>query len=199
MASQDDVRRIARRLPGATESLDRFGFSVTHKNKARGFVWVWMERALPDKPAGKSPRGPRVPQPRVLAVRVASELEKAALLSADPEKFFTEPHYHGFPAVLVRLAAVTIEELRPLVTEAWRCLAPPQLVRAYDAGEIALPIEPREPVTRRRKPAAAPRKPAASRKRTAPRKRAAALDEPAPRPGKPAPRASPRRSSAART
>jgi hypothetical protein len=38
--------------------------------------------------------------------------------------FFTEPHYDGFPAILVRLAAVTVRELRPLITEAWRCQAP---------------------------------------------------------------------------
>ena len=28
------------------------------------------------------------------------------LIASDPEKFFTEPHYNGFPAVLVRLAAI---------------------------------------------------------------------------------------------
>jgi hypothetical protein len=39
-------------------------------------------------------------------------------------KFFTEPHYNGFPAVLVRLPAVTARELRPIITEAWRCQAP---------------------------------------------------------------------------
>ena len=43
---------------------------------------------------------------------------------ADPEKFFTEPHYNGFPAVLVRLPAVTAAELRQLLGEAYRCQAP---------------------------------------------------------------------------
>ena len=33
-------------------------------------------------------------------MRVASLAEKEELLAADPEKFFTEPHYNGFPAVL---------------------------------------------------------------------------------------------------
>ena len=32
-----------------------------------------------------------------------------------------KPHYDGFPAVLVRLPAVSARELRPLITEAWRC------------------------------------------------------------------------------
>jgi len=47
-----------------------------------------------------------VPNPEVLAVRVASLAEKDELIAADPEKFFTEPHYNGFPAVLVRLPAI---------------------------------------------------------------------------------------------
>jgi hypothetical protein len=45
-------------------------------------------------------------------------------LSLDANEFFTEPHYNGFPAILIRLPAVTARELRPLITEAWRCQAP---------------------------------------------------------------------------
>ena len=51
------------------------------------------------------------------------------LLGSDPAKFFTEPHYNGFPAVLVRLPAVEADELRELITDAWRCQAPRSLVR----------------------------------------------------------------------
>jgi hypothetical protein len=74
-----------------------------------------MERVTPGKP--------RIPQPKVVALRVANLHEKERLIASDPEKFFTEPHYEGFPAILVRLAAVTARELRPLLTEAWRCQA----------------------------------------------------------------------------
>ena len=42
----------------------------------------------------------------MFAVRVSGEEEKQALIAADPEKFFTEPHYNGYPAVLVRLDAI---------------------------------------------------------------------------------------------
>jgi hypothetical protein len=121
MASQADVRRIALSLPGTEEAPDRFAFSVRHKGKPKGFVWVWMERVTPKKP--------RVPQPGVIAVRVASLYDKDFLLGVDRLKFFTEPHYDGFPAVLVRLPAVTARELRPIITEAWRCLTP----KAVDA------------------------------------------------------------------
>ncbi len=47
----------------------------------------------------------------------------------DPETFFTEPHYDGFPAVLVRLAAVKPRRLEQLIEEAWRCQAPKDLVK----------------------------------------------------------------------
>jgi len=46
------------------------------------------------------------------------------MLTLNPAKFFTEPHYDGFPAILVRLPAVTARELKPIITEAWRCQAP---------------------------------------------------------------------------
>jgi len=117
MATQADVRRIALALPGVQEGADRFAFSVLRKGKPKGFVWIWMERVDPKKA--------RVPQPRVIAARVENLARKEALISRDPAKFFTEPHYEGFPAVLVRLPAVTAKELGPIITAAWRCMASP--------------------------------------------------------------------------
>jgi hypothetical protein len=114
MATQQDVRRIALSLPQTSEAEDRFG--VLNKGKLKGFAWSWNERI--------DPRKPRVPNPEVLAVRVASLAEKEELLAADPDKFFTEPHYNRFPAVLVRLPAIGVGELAELLTDAWRCQAP---------------------------------------------------------------------------
>jgi hypothetical protein len=119
MASQADVRRIALSLPETEEARNHFAFSVRNKGKLKGFVWVWMERVAPKKP--------RVPQPDVIAVRVANLDDKDSLLALNPAKFFTEPHYKGFPAVLVNLPSVTVGELKPLITEAWRCQAPKDL------------------------------------------------------------------------
>jgi len=116
MATQADVRRIALSLPAAEQVPDRFAFSVRSKGKLKGFAWVWMERVVPKKP--------RVPNRGVLAVRVANLAEKDRLVTAEPAKFFTEPHYEGFPAVLVRLEAVTVAELKHLLADAWRCQAP---------------------------------------------------------------------------
>ncbi|HEV7557841.1 MAG TPA: MmcQ/YjbR family DNA-binding protein [Kofleriaceae bacterium] len=117
MASQADVRRIAMALPGVTESKTDFAFSVEHKGKPKGFAWSWKERVDPKKA--------RVPSATVIAVRVDGPDAKDVLLAGDPAKIFTEPHYNGFPAVLVRLPAVTVAELRKLVTDAYHCMATP--------------------------------------------------------------------------
>jgi hypothetical protein len=63
---------------------------------------------------------------------VANLIDKDFLLGLDSVKFFTEPHYDGYPAVLVRLPAVTARELRPLITEAWRCTASKELISQLD-------------------------------------------------------------------
>lgn len=125
MATRDDVRRIALALPETGEEEDRFAFYVMNRGKRKAMAWVWMERL--------DPKQPRVPQPAVIAVRVPNQLEKDALLSMDARKFFTEPHYNGFPAVLVRLAEIEADELEDLITEAWRTQAPKALVKQFGA------------------------------------------------------------------
>jgi hypothetical protein len=117
MATQSDVRRVALALPGTSESDVDFAFSVLVKGKWKGYAWVWKERVDPKKS--------RVPNPDVLAVRVANLGQKDALLAADKKKFFTEPHYNGFPAVLVRLKAVRVSDLRLLLKDAWECMGGP--------------------------------------------------------------------------
>ena len=121
MADQSDVRRIALSRPDTAEDGERFAFSVMNRGKAKGIAWVWLERVTPKKA--------RVPQPAVLAVRTASVADKEMLIAADPDKFFTEPHYNGYPAVLVRLAAIRVPELRLLLESAWRCQASKELLQ----------------------------------------------------------------------
>jgi len=122
MATHADVRRIALSLPAAEQARGRFAFSVPNKGKLKAFVWVWMERIAPKKP--------RVPNFDVIAVRVEGLAEKERLLAAYPTALFTEPHYDGFPAVLVRVNAVSVADLRALITAAWRCQAPVDLAPA---------------------------------------------------------------------
>ena len=124
VADQDDVRRIALLLPETSEDEGRFAFMVRAGVKRKGIAWEWQERI--------DPRKPRVPNPDVLAVRVADQAQRELLLASDGEKFFTERHYNGFPAVLVRLPAVEVDELEELITDAWRSQAPKALVKAFD-------------------------------------------------------------------
>lgn len=115
MATQRDVRRIALSLPGTTEERDEFRFLVDGKM----FVWLWPERV--------APRRARVPNPEVIVVRVGNEIDKQVILAMDRKVFFTEPHYDGYPAVLVRLPAIDRDLLADVVTESWRCRAPRRL------------------------------------------------------------------------
>src|SRR5919106_550607 len=105
MATQRDVRRIALSLPGTAEDPDEFRFLVDGKM----FVWLWPERV--------DPKRRRVPNPHVIVVRVASDIDKQVVLAMDRKAFFTEPHYDGYPAVLVRLPAIDRELLAHVVTE----------------------------------------------------------------------------------
>lgn len=131
MATQDDVRRIALSLPDVSEGEGSFGFSVLNRGKQKGIAWVWLERIHPKKA--------RVPCPEVLAVRVPDDVAKQLYLSSDPVKFFTEPHYNGYPAILVRLSAIEPDELEELLIDAWRCMAPEKLVAEYESSLVHTP------------------------------------------------------------
>ena len=109
-------------MPGT--GTDNDGFSYTVGGKA--IVWTWLERVHPKKG--------RVPNPDVVAVRVADESEKELLIDMDPSVFFTEPHYHGYPAILIRLPAVDVPTLETMVTNAWRLRAPKALLSKAEAG-----------------------------------------------------------------
>lgn len=126
MADLNDLQRIACSLPGVVQEERRPAFAVLNKGKRKGFAWVWMERI--------DPKRARVPNLEVIAIRVRNELEKEALIASEPTKFFTEAHYNGFPAILVRLAAVEVDELEALLVNGWRCQAPPALVRGFERG-----------------------------------------------------------------
>lgn len=62
----------------------------------------------------------------VLVVMVPLGL-KEALIEAEPDKYFETPHYAGYAAMLVRLDAVTDEELTTRLECAWQEKAPARL------------------------------------------------------------------------
>jgi hypothetical protein len=105
MATQDDVRRIVLALGDVAQ--DGLSFRVD----GRLIAWPWLQRIDPKKA--------RVANPDVLVVRVASELDKQALIDLDPAVFFTEPHYDGYAAVLINLAAIDEPMLSKLLADSW--------------------------------------------------------------------------------
>lgn len=105
MASQDDVRRVALGLPEVVVD------GLTYRVHGHLVAWPWMERVDPKKA--------RVANLGVRVVRVASEMDKHALIDLDPEVFFTEPHYDGYAMVLIRLAAIDDALLAKLISDSW--------------------------------------------------------------------------------
>jgi hypothetical protein len=55
------------------------------------------------------------------------------LLELNPDAFFVTPHYKNYPGVIVRLSTVDQKQLRDLLVDAWRLVAPRRLVRDWDA------------------------------------------------------------------
>ena len=72
--------------------------------------------------------------PDALVVRVIDLADAEALLLGQPDVFFTTPHYDGYPYVLVRLEAISAEQLAELIEDGWRIQAPKRVVAAYDSA-----------------------------------------------------------------
>jgi hypothetical protein len=131
MADAADVCRLALALPQVTEiESEGFDFRVADK----GFVWSYPERR---------PAQPRRIRTDIAVLFVGDEAEKQALLLGEPDVFFTAPGYDGLPLVMLRLAAVDVDRLAELVTDAWRMRAPDALVSEHGAAYHLSRADPR--------------------------------------------------------
>ena len=124
MADWEDVRRIALGLPEATEGT-AYG-SLAWKVGDKLFVW---ERPL--RKADLAALGPDAPDGPILGARVEHLVAKEALVADPYGVYFTTPHFDGYPAILVRLDAIPLEDLDELVVEAWLNRAPRSVVKAF--------------------------------------------------------------------
>jgi len=124
LATWEDVRRIAMELPGTTEHPAP---DVSHwKVKDKLFVWERPLRRADRQALGDdSPKGP------ILAARVPDLGAKEALLTDDPNVYFTTPHFDGYPSILIRLEEISVEELEEIMIEAWLDRAPKRMVKEY--------------------------------------------------------------------
>jgi hypothetical protein len=105
MATFEDVRALVADLPGAEEATS-YG-SPAFKVRKRLFARLRE-------------------QGDVLVVRVDRD-ERDALIDSEPEVYFVTPHYENYGYVLVRLEVVERDQLREILTEAWRLAAPKKL------------------------------------------------------------------------
>ncbi len=124
MATWEDVRQLALALPETNERDSRGVCQWRVKDKL--FVW---ERPLRTKEVEEL--GDDAPDGSILAARVEHVGAKEALLTDDPDLYFTTSHFDGYPAILVRLDRIELDELREVVIEAWLARAPRALVKAY--------------------------------------------------------------------
>jgi hypothetical protein len=123
----DDVRRIALGLPETSERTSRDLTAWTVRDKF--FVW---ERPL--RRADLEALGEDAPEGPILGARVEHLVAKEALLADDPGVFFTTPHFDGYPAILVRLDEISLEDLEEVIVEAWLARAPKRLAQKYLEG-----------------------------------------------------------------
>lgn len=121
MATWEDVARIVAGLPEQSETSPR-------NWRVRNKLMVW-ERPL--RKADLEALGPAAPDGDILGARVPDEGVKLALIADEPGVYFTTPHFDGYPAVLVRLGEIGVDELTELVTDAWLAQAPRTLAKAF--------------------------------------------------------------------
>jgi hypothetical protein len=110
VADWETVRKFALALPEVEEVAgERPSFRV------HGKLFAWRAR---DRDGGG------------LAVRVDRE-EKELILDANPDVYFTSPHYRGYPAVQIRLENIDADELAQRIEDGWLIQAPKRLVSAF--------------------------------------------------------------------
>lgn len=120
MATWDDACAMLRELPGVDIAAPG-GERVARVKGARLAFVAENERSRPA----------HFGDDEVLAVRTEYPT-RAALIAEDPGRYAVTPHYETYPAVLARLPALSEGELRELLTDGWRLIAPKRLVRQLD-------------------------------------------------------------------
>jgi hypothetical protein len=73
----------------------------------------------------------RVKDPETVVLMVSLE-EKEMLLEAAPDLYYETDHYRGWPAMLVRIHAISDEELSHRMRKAWLQKAPRRLVKQLE-------------------------------------------------------------------
>lgn len=129
MAEIDDLRSIAAKLPGSEERATTGGAAWFVRRK----LYAWECHPWPSIP--EDMRAIIASEP-VVGVKVAEPIDALALVEMAPEVFLRTTTPWGEPKVAFRLAAIDIDHLAELVTEAWRVQAPKYLRRDFDGAGL---------------------------------------------------------------
>src|SRR5207248_10762049 len=108
----------------------------TEERSRRGLASWWIRNKLfvwerPLRPSDLRALGDEAPTGPILGARVEHVGAKEALVADDPSVYFTTPHFDGYPAVLVRLDEIALDELKEVIVEAWLCQAPKRLAKEF--------------------------------------------------------------------
>lgn len=106
MVDVQDVRRIALSLPEVAADQEETTFHVGKTVIA----WPYPERVHPKRA--------RVTRLDIFAIRAADLDDKHAQIEGEPDVFFTNPHFDGFPAVMVHLSEIGETRLTELLMDA---------------------------------------------------------------------------------
>lgn len=118
---------------------------MAKKRKQKSHTWETVREiaaALPEAVEGTSYGTPAFYVNKKLFVRFHQSGEsivvripipaREAMMQMNPESFYITDHYLKYPAMLVRLATVDLADLKNMITESWRQMAPTKLVAEFD-------------------------------------------------------------------
>jgi hypothetical protein len=78
--------------------------------------------------------------------------QRDMMLELDPKTYHITDHYKDYPAVLVRMERITLDELRLMLERRWRAIARKNLLKAMDAnGEAASAKVPKKKAKKKRR------------------------------------------------
>lgn len=125
MVTMDEVAAIVEALPGVTVG-ERYGHRTW---SAFGKAVAWhrpFSKADIKRFGDETP-----PDGDILAVTVEDLAEKEAVLAANPDAFFTIPHFDGYAAVLVHLRVASVKAVEGAILDGWLARAPEDVAEAY--------------------------------------------------------------------
>lgn len=126
MASLDDIRAVAATLPGSEEKQTTGGAAWFVRRK----LYAWECHPWPSIPDDMRAI---IAAELVVGVKVADALDALALREMAPDVFLRRTTGWGEPKVAFRMAAIDLDHLAELVTDAWRVQAPKYLRAEFDA------------------------------------------------------------------